>query len=281
LLPIYSFDQFDLPCENLNIENLELRSCGLLIKEESWHVNLHKHDYYELIFIKQGNGYVRLGNRQYQVGKGSLALYAPGTLHQESFIDSSTQPIVFHVSYYDDLLKFQSSIFNAHEWCRDVEACFQSLYDEFCSQSQFSGDIRKKLLAALISILYREIVAAGQKNDSYTLSQQVVYFIKKNYSKSVTISDITEALHVSKSYLSHAFKNETGITLMNYLHETRIKKAANLLSTTDDNMSHITSQIGYSSYALFSKWFKRIIGMTPHEYRKLTPMNNTDYSEPK
>ena len=76
-----------------------------------------------------------------------------------------------------------------------------------------------------------------------------------------------EQLHVSPQYLSRSFRHEIGITFVDYLTRTRIRKAVELL---DENLKiyEIAERVGYSSQHYFSSAFKRVLGISPQEYRK-------------
>lgn len=72
---------------------------------------------------------------------------------------------------------------------------------------------------------------------------------------------------MSKNYLSNVFKRETGMTIVDYLIELRIKEAKKLLSDNRYKMYQISELVGYGDYAYFSQLFKKHTGLTLSEYK--------------
>ncbi len=93
-------------------------------------------------------------------------------------------------------------------------------------------------------------------------------FIRTNYKKKIKLVDISKAVYLSPYYLSHIFKRETGITLMEYLAKVRIEEAKYLLENTPWNTTRISFEVGCTDQSYFSKVFKKIEGMSPSDYRK-------------
>jgi len=92
--------------------------------------------------------------------------------------------------------------------------------------------------------------------------------IRTNYKKKLKLTDISKSVSLSPYYLSHIFKNETGITLMEYLAKVRIEEAKRLLENTSHNTTQISFDVGYSDQSYFCKIFKKIEGVSPLEYKK-------------
>ena len=92
-------------------------------------------------------------------------------------------------------------------------------------------------------------------------------YIKANYSKSITLEDVGREINVSPQYLSKLFKEETGENFIDYLTGIRIRIAKNLLEGDELSVKEICYSIGYSDPNYFSRIFKKIVGITPTEYK--------------
>lgn len=75
-------------------------------------------------------------------------------------------------------------------------------------------------------------------------------------------------MFLSSSYLCTLFKNETGLTLNQYLTDFRIEKAKKLLTDPRYKIAEISAKVGYSDGNYFGKTFKKMVGVSPSEYRE-------------
>jgi two-component system response regulator YesN len=91
--------------------------------------------------------------------------------------------------------------------------------------------------------------------------------IDANYDKPITLAEIAKASHLSISRLAHIFKEQMGITIIDYLTSTRIERAKQLLLATDQNCTEICFQVGYNNQSYFTRTFKELVGITPRQFR--------------
>ncbi len=98
--------------------------------------------------------------------------------------------------------------------------------------------------------------------------EQMKSIVEQDYGKNFEMERIAETVGMSASYLSRLFRQETGKTLTEYLIEIRIEKAKQYL---DDHPSlknyEISQLVGYSDPVYFNKLFKKMVGVTPKDYK--------------
>ncbi len=100
------------------------------------------------------------------------------------------------------------------------------------------------------------------------LTERAFAYIAEHYSApDLSFRRICEALFVSSSYLSKIFKQDTNETFVDYLAKYRIQKSLQLLANPEIRMYEIASDVGYKSQQYFSAAFKKILGVSPTEYR--------------
>lgn len=97
---------------------------------------------------------------------------------------------------------------------------------------------------------------------------QAINYISANLEKNLSIDEISKSLGISKSVLYRNFHKYLNCTVGEYVNKRRIDYAKNLFSETNKNLQQISDEVGFSSYAYFSKVFKKIEGTTPLKYRK-------------
>ena len=100
-----------------------------------------------------------------------------------------------------------------------------------------------------------------------TLTRSAKDYIKVNFSKTITLEDVAREIHVSPQYLSKLFKEETGENFIEYLTGIRIRNAKIMLEGDELSIKEICYSIGYSDPNYFSRIFKKIVGVTPTEYK--------------
>lgn len=93
-------------------------------------------------------------------------------------------------------------------------------------------------------------------------------YIHEHLSEELSRNELAALVYITPDYLSHYFKDKTGISLTDYILAERMREAKRLLHTTRLPIGDIALKVGYPSISYFSKLFKRTTGKTPLEYRK-------------
>lgn len=94
-------------------------------------------------------------------------------------------------------------------------------------------------------------------------------YLQKHYMEEITLETVAEKYYFNPSYFSTLFKNYSGTSFSSYLTELRMKKAKELLASTDDKVKEIAVKAGYRDPNYFIRAFKKFYGYTPDEYRRL------------
>ena len=154
-----------------------------------------------------------------------------------------------------------------------------SLYRKAFSESQkntVSSNLRVKLcLTELLSLLYENDYLTSSDPSSQgtrpteSISRALDY-INNNYSENITSGDVSRHVGMNEQYFCRLFRKTTGKTLTDYINIVRINHAVELLSSTDQKIIDIGIECGYNNISYFIKRFKKIKGITPQEYRKLS-----------
>lgn len=92
-------------------------------------------------------------------------------------------------------------------------------------------------------------------------------YINKNLTQSISIEKVADIAYMSKSSFYRHFKNEFGMTPVEYIHEKRVELACRLLRQKENNVTDVSYELGYSSLSHFIKLFKDQTGITPKQYQ--------------
>lgn len=126
-----------------------------------------------------------------------------------------------------------------------------------------------------VESLFRELfgvvstrLANKQQLKHDELIAQVEALVEENYRNPLySVNDVAEAVAMSSGYLGRLYKRETGRSLAKYINDARLREAENRLATTDDTVTSIAAECGFSSDVYFYKVFKKFRHVTPKEYR--------------
>lgn len=130
-----------------------------------------------------------------------------------------------------------------------------------------------KILSTMIRDSVERETADGSPN-IYSYSEYAVRYINNHFSEKVRIQDLADHIGISRSYLVKLVKQETGMSPQEYLIETRMRRASDLLSRTNDSIRVVAAECGYDDALAFSKVFKSRFGLNPTEYREKHSKNS-------
>ena len=97
---------------------------------------------------------------------------------------------------------------------------------------------------------------------------KAIQFMQANLGQVLTLNHIAQSAHLSVSFFSRKFKQETGYSPIDYFNHLRIQKACQLLHFTELRINEVAAQLGIDDPFYFSRLFKKQMGISPVEYRK-------------
>jgi len=151
-----------------------------------------------------------------------------------------------------------------------------SIADVYCQQMDRIKDsasiiaLQEKMLFDFVS----KVASLKRRDASSVLIKNCCDFIGKNLHSELSLAVLSDFCHLSPRRLSHRFTNEMGISVMDYVHQLRMKEAARLLRYTSFSISEISNYLNYSTQSYFTLIFQKQYGITPSQYR-----NNQSTSE--
>ena len=93
-------------------------------------------------------------------------------------------------------------------------------------------------------------------------------YIEDNYRHDISLAELAAIVGLNKNYICDLFKNDTGVTIRQYLIAQRMERVKLLLQDSDCTIAEIAQSVGYSDDKYLSAQFKRRYGVAPGEYRK-------------
>jgi AraC-like DNA-binding protein len=124
----------------------------------------------------------------------------------------------------------------------------------------------ERLLSDWLGQICESIQERKEKKDPIT--SFVMDYVNDNLSDEIYLDTLAEKLNISSGYLSTYFKEKTGINVVEYINEARIRKATVLLTETPTKIQDIAERVGYRNMTSFNRMFKKYTGLKPSDYRK-------------
>ncbi len=250
---------------------------GELKKSIGWKEQLHSHPFCEIVYVKSGSGTLYTDSDSFAIRQGDLLVYNPGTVHSEASDEDQAFSLLFCGI---DRLHLKDKPINC---ILDANACpvlhtdrlqpliesyFENLIAEMQSKSYYYDEVSRALVRIILNLVLRLLTEQDKTyfktNESY---QRARDYIDRNYSQIECVEDVCKNMYISRYYLTHLFKEYSGLSPIQYIISKRMEKAKELLETTDLPIHDIALRSGYNEISSFLKTFKKIENMTPSEYR--------------
>jgi len=253
----------------------ELIYTGLLEDAPNWFNIQHSHDFCEILYVAGGEGEAILEGKKFRLAPGDLVVVNPGTLHEERSDAKAPLRLIF-LAIRDFavpglpagcLSQEKYRVLSCGEYRYKMDIYLRELLQETSSQIEFYQEISQGLVSALLVLVMRLIRINPE--DEAALSQEcqkIKEYLDQNFTSPITLDSLSETVYISKHYLSHLFKEQTGVSPIKYLTSKRMEKACELLSETELPVSEVSKAVGYENPLYFSQVFKKYTGYTPTEY---------------
>ena len=105
-------------------------------------------------------------------------------------------------------------------------------------------------------------------SSSIALAEKAAQLLRERYREEIRYRDLGEALNFHPTYVARCMQQVFGVTPQEYLTQYRIEQAKLLLVNTDNPVSRIAEDVGFSHFSYFSQCFAKAEGATPSEYRR-------------
>lgn len=222
-------------------------------------------------------------NAQYKVSRGDILVRRPKDVCRSVGIQKTfilTLDFANHVSAHDynrnlsgqvhpdythpllDRLPFVIHTGGAEDYI--------TIYKKLINLTDNNSPAAKELVRELIYRLNAEVCKKNYEEikPEQSLSEVIMAYMRKNLQKNITLEDLSDLVHLEKSYLTRQFKKSVGKTPINALIEMRLEKACDLIVNTDIKITQIAEMCGYNNTSFFISEYKKKFGKTPETHRK-------------
>lgn len=256
------------------------RNAGFAMAED------HFHPYFELYFVRSGKCCFFLNNTVHSLSAGDIMLIAPGDLHHTLYLqDEDCDRITLYFgkehilpALTDYAADFSEVFLHSHpilihpSFHESIATLLEHMLSEYHLNDEHSPSLLSVYLHQLFCLLLRHRIdisadlALSYEKDAGVLS--AAKYIYEHFSAPLTLEKVASIAGLSPTYFSKKFKQITGIGFKEYVNFVRMKNATVELMTTDNSITDIALNNGFTDGNYFKDSFKKIHGCSPREYRK-------------
>lgn len=262
---------FDFPIEFHHVDSIHPR----------YQMPFHWHIEYEFLLVLSGHMQLFLDEKTLNLNPGDAVLISDGVVHGAIPNNCIYQCIVLDFSRFledstlsgeiQSILNHNVRLYDFHQNGSVLNGIIRDLFMTISKAYNGYEFVVKGILFQMVGqiIRHRLFEQVGPTAGSRRVKQfkKVLRKIRHDYSKSLTLNDLSEVLGVSPKYFCRFFKEMSGRTPIDYLNYYRIECAADQLLSTDQSVTEIALNCGFSDLSYFIKTFKKYKGCSPRKFK--------------
>lgn len=236
---------------------------------------LHWHRAIEFLFFLDGELELSLNGKKQVVGKGDLVIVNSSVVHASRKL---VEPLDYYILIVNDeffrnnKLYSDSTSFAPVIRSEQAKEIFLNIVREYESTEELSNAAILSYLISLFVLLNRKYKTEDEgapysETKKLSVVRSTLSYLQENYKERLTVDGIAGALHFSRSYLSHVFKEITGYSLMNYVNLLRCQNAKTMI-LDGSGIAEAAMDSGFSELSYFTRVFKKTIGTLPSLVRE-------------
>lgn len=251
-------------------------------EEESFKVtNHHCHSDFEILYIEDGALDLMIAGEVLRAEKGDIAVINPYELHAAwiaghtvKFLCLDFDIKIIELPDEKELLaeKLKYTHLIKPPLADKLSINLKTANDDYINEpSGWKLSLKGNLLIFFSAITDRLVKSVIDKNNIF--AKAVLKFIEDNYAEPITSNEAAESLSYNQSHFCRLFRRNFGTNFSAFLNEYKIKKAKHFLK--DMNVSAAAAAAGFNDYSYFSQLFRKYVGTSPTEYKKMTADRRT------
>lgn len=248
-------------------------------KKGPYHVERHIHQFWELVYIREGSLSIEVDNYKGVANAGDIVLISPFKTHSYSTPDySNIWLAVFSDDFICDFTN-DGDIYYVSE--TPIFKPTKQLLNYFMTKLVDTGEafiydnnpLFRRMKAAIYAIYeeYTRIVPITVANKNTAASSPmlaVMIYLSKHFKENLTLPIVAKNVGYNPEYISHCLQEIEGVNFRYLLNSFRVDYAKRLLYSTTKSIPDIATEVGFSCERSFHRVFNTMTGKTPSKYRK-------------
>lgn len=255
-------------CKFIEESSVEKIETHCFIYETSLDVMIREYELksHRMMLIRQGSGIIKIDETEYTFNTGTLVFAFKGEkISVKPGKDAEYMYIDFGGARADTLFS-RFCINRINRLFAGFEGLIPLWHDSLCRASDINLDLVSE--GILLYTFSRMAVDNDEKN---SIINRIVELTEENFTDpELSVTALAKELSYNAKYISHLFKEKTGISYSEHLRNLRIKYAVSLLEHGIDSVKNVALLSGFTDPLYFSTVFKKTVGVSPKDYKKRT-----------
>lgn len=244
----------------------------------------HRHNFYQMLLFLSGEGMHEIDFKQYPIERGQVYFMGPGQVHSWMFEGKMTGYIVnFDIDYFKSFLiqpdyvenldlfsSLNEGVFTLEEYqVREISSLFDQLIE--LSSLPVAKDLKRSLLLYILlrfDQAYIPNFPAKSIDYHLVLIKNFISLVDQNFKELHLPKEYAELLFVTPNHLNSVCKEYLGTQAGEVIRNRIMLEAKRLLILPDWTISQVAYDLSFNDNSYFTKFFKKVEGKTPEEFRK-------------
>ena len=243
----------------------------------------HIHREIEMLYIKEGKAEITVSDRSYKVSSGDLVFVNPMDVH--SIKADRDYPYHQRCICFDPSLVMdkglREALLSGEIGIREVLSSNErhtglvaDLFDRLFEAVTCNSEELFLESVAYVSLIFAHLKKCGSIFTKSTTGKRLLFlrkvqeYLAEHFHEQITSQDIARELFYNQSYFCRLFRENFGVSFLDYLMLYRISNAKLILSSENIRVSSVAERVGFLDASYFSRCFKKIVGISPVEYQK-------------
>ena len=264
-------------------EGFSIRDIGTLLSENDMVQELHRHNFFFVLFLEKGKGEHSIDFTNYPVDDYSVFFMRPGQVHQLTLKQGSKGYLIqFNREFYtpiEEPVNFILRKVSNKNYCplsaeryRKLLSQLYFIFEEYTEKQ----DRYKEVIKASLEILFIELVRQSKNpkeitNNGNQYSQEqleeLLELLQKHIATQKQVTQYAEMMHLTSFQLNKITKETIGKTCSQLINEQIILEAKRNLLATTNQINQIAFDLGFEDPSYFIRFFKKQTGITPEAFR--------------
>ena len=235
----------------------------------------HHHERFEIYYMVSGKCHFFINDRAYDVLPGDVVFIPERVIHKTNYGSEEHSRMLIECTHHFIPEEARAELADMVYLYRnasatgEIYAMLQKIEQEYKNPDAYSFDAIRSYIHLIIYSMIRNKNSVSILSRGNAMIEDVVGYIKENFSSEVTLLEVAKKYFVSAEHLSRTFRRQTGFGFNEFLTLVRLQHAEYMLKNRDGrSISEIAYSCGFNDSNYFSDKFKRSYGKSPLQYSK-------------